>query len=293
MTGFNSKTIFIGVVFAMLWASASAVGKYAIQSVEPLVLFSIRFLIAGVLMIGYARIVKSEMMPSGKDWKPLIIFGLFNTTLYLGIFIVSLQFITAGITALTIALNPVMISILSSFSLKRKVTAAEWMSIAIGTFGVGLATYPLLVSNVISWIGVVLLLLCMVAYSYGSVYYSSVQWNLSRLSINGWQVFLGGLMLLPFTLYFYQGTSQFDFKFWLFEFWLVIPVSVISVQLWLYLIQADTVRASMWLFLCPIFGLIYSAFLLHEPFSVMTAAGAVLVLASLYIGQRSGNPQRK
>ena len=142
MTGFNSKTIFIGVVFAMLWASASAVGKYAIQSVEPLVLFSIRFLIAGVLMIGYARIVKSEMMPSGKDWKPLIIFGLFNTTLYLGIFIVSLQFITAGITALTIALNPVMISILSSFSLKRKVTAAEWMSIAIGTFGVGLATYP-------------------------------------------------------------------------------------------------------------------------------------------------------
>lgn len=293
MTGFNSKTIFIGVVFAMLWASASAVGKFAIQSVEPLVLFSIRFLIAGVLMIGFARIVKSEMMPSGKDWKPLIIFGLFNTTLYLGIFIVSLQFITAGITALTIALNPVMISILSSFSLKRKVTGAEWLSIGVGTFGVGLATYPLLVSNVISWIGVALLLLCMVAYSYGSVYYSSVQWNLSRLSINGWQVFLGGLMLLPFTLYFYQGTSQFDLKFWLFEFWLVIPVSVISVQLWLYLIQADTVRASMWLFLCPIFGLIYSAFLLHEPFSVMTAAGAVLVLASLYIGQRSKNPQRK
>jgi probable blue pigment (indigoidine) exporter len=293
MRGYSSKTIFIGVVFAMLWASASAVGKYAIQSVEPLVLFSIRFLIAGILMIGYAVIVKHEALPSGKEWKPLIVFGLFNTTLYLGIFIVSLQFITAGITALTIALNPVLISMLSSLSLKRKVTTAEWLSIAIGTFGVGLATYPLLISNVISWIGVVLLLLCMVAYSYGSVYYSSVQWKLSRLSINGWQVFLGGLMLLPFTIYFYKGTSAYDFKFWLFEFCLVIPVSVISVQLWLYLIQADTVRASMWLFLCPIFGLIYSAFLLREPFSVMTAAGAVLVLASLYIGQRPQQIQRK
>ena len=42
----------------------------------------------------------------------------------------------------------------------------------------------------------------MVAVSAASVYYATVQWELPNLLINGWQVFLGGVFLLPVTLLF-------------------------------------------------------------------------------------------
>ena len=94
-------------------------------------------------------------------------------------------------------------------------------------------------------------------------------------------------MLLPFTIYFadWQNT-RWDAQFWGSVGWLIIPVSVISLQLWFYLLRLDAVRASMWLFLCPVFGFTYSSFFLGEPLSWHTFVGTALVVAGLYVAQR-------
>lgn len=281
------RTLLIGTLFAFLWASASTAGKFGLRSAEPLFLFTARFLAAGLLMLGWVLAVKRERMPVTTEWKPLLVFGLFNTTLYLGIFIIALQYVTPGITSLAIALNPVLISIMSARMLGRTVKTSEWVSIAIGCSGVAMAVWPLLQSGHVQLTGVWMLLLCMVTYSYGSVYYRTIDWKLSRVAINAWQVFLGGLLLLPFAVIFHRGNNTFDLTFWLSEVWLVVPVSIVSVQLWLILLKADAVRASMWLFLCPIFGILVSAVLLDEPVSWMTGGGTTLVLLSLYLGQRN------
>jgi drug/metabolite transporter (DMT)-like permease len=83
----------------------------------------------------------------------------------------------------------------------------------------------------------------------------------------------------------HRDTNNFDLSFWLSLAWLIIPVSIIAVQLWLRLLKDDAVRASLWLFLCPVFGFMYATFLLHEPFTIHTAVGALLVMAALYVGQ--------
>lgn len=280
------KKVLIGVLFAFLWASASTAGKFGLRSAEPLFLFTIRFLLAGGIMLLFSSFISRERFPLKSEWKPLLIFGLFNTTLYLGIFILALQYVTAGITSLAIALNPLLISLMSAALLKRKVNTEEWLSIFIGITGVSIAVYPLIAGDHVTITGMLLLFLCMLTYSYGSVYYSSVEWKLSRLAINAWQVFLGGLMLSPFMLFLHEGQNHLDINFWLSELWLIFPVSVVSVQLWLWLLKTDPVKASLWLFLCPIFGQVVSTILLGEPFSGLTVLGTVLVLASLYIGQR-------
>ena len=280
------KTILTGLTFAMLWASASIAGKFGLRSVEPLVLFNIRFLGAGLILLGISTFIREERNPKGSEWKHLTIFGTFNTTLYLGIFIIALQFITAGITALAIALNPILISIMSAIITKRKTAIHEWISIILGMGGVFLAAYPLLHEEQISSVGLGLLVLSMVAYSYGAVYYSSVKWELSRMTINGWQVFIGGVLLIPFTLIFYKGGNNFDTTFWASLFWLIIPVSMLSIQLWLRLLKADAVKASLWLFLCPVFGISFSTWLLNEPFNLYTVLGGLMVMGALWIGQR-------
>jgi probable blue pigment (indigoidine) exporter len=280
------KILLTGLTFSILWASASIAGKFGLRSAEPLVLFTSRFLLAGFILLMIARFVRKERNPEGQEWKHLFIYGLFNTTLYLGIFIIALQFITAGITALAIALNPILISIMSSIIMKRRTLYHEWTSIALGMAGVALASYPLLANEEISYAGMALLILSMLTYSYGSVYYSSVTWTLPRMVINGWQVLIGGLILLPFTVIFYKGENKFDLNFGLSLFWLIVPVSILSVQLWLRLLKTDAVKASLWLFLCPVFGISFSTWLLDEPFTWYTIVGALLVLGALWIGQR-------
>ncbi len=225
-------------------------------------------------------------MPKGEEWKQLAVFGAFNTALYLGIFIIALQYITAGITALAIALNPLFISLMSSIWSKRKVTTTEWASIGLGIAGVFVASYPLLNTKDVTTLGLLLLALSMITYSYGSVYYASVKWTLERVVINGWQVLIGGLLIIPFTIMFHSQPNHFDARFWLSLLWLIVPVSIVAVQLWLILLKADAVRASIWLYLCPIFGLLFSAILLHEPLTLYTWIGTALVLCAVFIGQK-------
>ncbi len=275
-----------GLLFAILWSSASVAGKFGLMSAEPLTLFTTRFLIAGIILLAYTLFERKSRLPNGQEWWQLIIFGVLNTSLYLGIFIIALKEVAAGITTLLLALNPLLISLFTSLWLKRKITLREWTSIIIGIGGVSLATFPLVQNGHASVYGLFLLIVSMFTYSLGSVYYSSVQWKLSRTSINGWQVLIGGLLLIPFTLYYEGSLTHYDFRFWMALSWLVIPVSIGAVQLWLYLLKEDTVKASLWLFLCPIFGLAYASILLNEPFTIYTIAGAVLVLVSLYWGQR-------
>ena len=275
----------------MLWASASVAGKFGLYSVEPLVLFNVRFTLAGLLLLAVTYGIQRNRLPRGKEWIQLTIFGAFNTALYLGIFIIALQYVAAGITALAIALNPLFISILSAIWTKKRITLMVWLSIALGSFGVVVAAYPLLQTSQATVGGLLLLALSMLTYSFGSVYYSAVSWELPRTVINAWQVFIAGFLIAPLTFVMHKKENHFDLTFWLSQAWLIVMVSVFAVQLWLRLLKADPVRASLWLYLCPIFGLIFSTILLKEPFTLYTISGTLLVILALYVGQRKVQPK--
>jgi probable blue pigment (indigoidine) exporter len=281
-----SSQLITGIVFSILWASASVAGKFGLYSVEPLVLFNLRFFGAGVVLLLIAYGYQRDKLPQGIEWRHLSIFGALNTTLYLGLFVLALSEVTPGITTLAVALNPLFISILSAVWAKRVVLIREWIGIVIGIGGVIIAAYPHLETSFASPTGLVILGLSQVSYSLGAVYYAEVKWQLSRLAINGWQVFIGGLLLLPFTFSLHEKENTFDLRFFLSLIWLIIPVSIAAVQLWLRLLKADAVRASMWLYLCPVFGFLYAAVLIGEPLTLYTFIGTALVLGALYLGQR-------
>ncbi|MEJ0057313.1 MAG: EamA family transporter [Bacteroidota bacterium] len=288
MNNLSARYLLTGFLFAALWASASSAGKFGIMSAEGLVLFVVRFFLAGILLLAYATFIQRDRFPGKNEWKPLIIFGALNTALYLGIFIVALSEVTAGITTIALALNPLLISFITAIWLKRPVSAMEWVSIFIGIIGVVVVAYPLLQESYATVPGLLMIALCMLAYSFGSVYYGTITWKLSRTAINGWQVLIGGILLVPLAVLMHSKPNHFDARFWFSIGWLVIPVSIGAVQLWLYLLKSDPVKASLWLFLCPVFGLIYATFLLDEPFTIHTVIGSALVLIALALGQRAG-----
>lgn len=281
----NYKFFLLGVVFSALWASASAAAKMALPYVEPLSLFQVRFYLAGVLLIAYSYLIKRARQPKGKEWMQLLIFGGLNTTFYLSLFVLSLREISAGIGSLATSTNTLIISALSTVFLGQHLQHKQWLALLLGFAGVGLACFPLLEDHQATPWGLFLIFLSMLSYSIGTLYYSRIQWTLSRITINGWQVFFGGALMLPLTLLFHEeDRNQWTPLVWGSVLWLIFPVSIAAVQLWLYLLKQDTVKASFFLFLCPIFGFIYANLLLDEPLTWYTWAGTALVLTGLYLG---------
>lgn len=284
------KTILAGLLFAMLWASASVTTKFGILSAPPLVLGNLRFFIAGAVLLGYCYLLsrdKQYRMPTREEWRQLATFGFLNTTVYLGMYVVAMKYTAAGIGSLATSTNPLLIVLLSSWLIGRRPAKAEILSIFIGMAGIGLATYPLLKTSDTSILGVTILMLSMVAVSFASVYYARVKWTLPNLLINGWQVTLGGLFLLPITCLMADFDAvHFDQRLLYSVLWLSLSVSVVGLICWFYLLKIDTVKASLWLFLCPLFGFFYAWWLLNEPITWYTIAGTLLVVTGLYIGQR-------
>lgn len=276
-----------GTLFALLWASASTATKIGLTVAQPLVIAVVRFGTAAAIMLFMAHVVVKQRFPSGKEWKQLALYGFLNITVYLGCYVIAMQTITAGIGALAVASNPVFISFFSVFFLKKKLHFSVVLSIAVCILGVMCAAWPLLGNATISAQGLLILLFSMLSYSIDAIYFSSREWNgLSLLVINGWQTLIGGCFLLPFTISFYKSSgNHFSSRYWLSVSWLAVPVSIFAVQLWLWLLQVNAVRAGLWLFLCPLFGFAIAAWLMKDAINGYTVVGVLLVIIGLLLSK--------
>jgi drug/metabolite transporter (DMT)-like permease len=269
-------------------ASASTATKIGLQSAQPFVIAVSRFFIAGVIMLLLAHVVLKKRLPAGKEWKQLAVYGLLNISIYLGLYVIAMQKVSAGLGTLAVASNPVLISLIASFFFKHTITVKNIISLLLCISGVLIAAYPLLQHNYATWDGIALLFLSMLAYSAAAIYFTKVQWNnLHILVINGWQTILGGFFLVPVLLVTYHGSANnFTISFWKSVLWLAIPVSIGAVSLWLQLIKHNAVTAAYWLFLCPVAGFIIAKFMIDEPISNYTKLGVLLVIAGLLLIQK-------
>jgi probable blue pigment (indigoidine) exporter len=277
-----------GFLFSMLWPSASAATKIGLQVAQPFVICITRFFIAAAVMLFITHVVLRKRLPQKQEWKQLAVYGFLNVTVYLGLFVLAMEQVSAGLGSLAVATNPVIISLMAAMVFRQRLRIITIASLVICTAGVLLAAFPLLKNSFATPTGMLILLLCMIVYSAGTLYFSKKNWNdLHILTINGWQTLLGGLFLLPVAIYTYQpAANHWNWQLAGSVLWLAIPVSIIAVQLWLYLLKQDTVKASFWLFPCPVFGYIIANVLMKESIGAYTVGGMALVIAGVYLVQR-------
>lgn len=277
-----------GLFFAVLWSSASTATKIGLLSAQPFVICIARFFLAGIVMLLIAHVLMGKRLPHGREWQQLAIYGLLNISIYLGVYIVAMQEVSPGLGSLAIATNPVFISLMSSLLFRQRLKQVTITSLLLCSGGVVLAAWPLMHQSMATPFGISLLMGSMFVYSIGVLYFSRQQWSdLHILTINGWQTLLGGIFLLPAAAITYNPAKNvWDRHFVGSVLWLAIPVSIVAVQLWLYLLRDNAVKASFWLFLCPVSGYIIANVLMKEPIGLYAIAGMLLVIAGLYLVQR-------
>lgn len=239
-------------------------------------------------MLFIAHVILKKRLPQQDEWKQIAFYGLLNISIYLGLYVIAMMNVSAGLGTLSVGTNPVFISIIAAIWMGQPVKRTTLTSLVLCAAGIVIAAYPLLKNSYATPMGLIVLLISMLSYSAGAVYFSKKKWNgLNILVINGWQTLFGGVFLLPFLLAFYDASKNiYDIKSIGGTLWLALPVSIGAVQLWLFLLRDNPVKAAFWLFLCPVFGFAIAAIMLKEPISVYTFIGVILVIAGLYIVQR-------
>lgn len=283
------KNIVFGLLFSMLWSSAAVATKMGILSVHPFILANVRLIVAGIFILLISLLFQPQhrIKPSWKELRQLSFFGLFNSTIYLGAFVMAIKFVSPGIGSLATATNPIFITMLSALLLQRKPQGKEVGSLILGLSGILVASFPQLTLEPTVWKGLLILIGGIITVSAATVYYVRTEWKLNSFVINGWQVLLGGIFLLPFTAnYASFSFANFDLRFLLSVAWLIFPVSLVALWLWFYLIDQDPISASLWMFLCPVFGYIYAYLFSEESISIYTIIGTVIVIVGLYVGKK-------
>ncbi len=272
-----------GIVFSILWPSASTATKIALTDSQPFTICLVRFICAGIIMIIISHLILRQKLPQGRVWRALAIYGLLSNTLYLSLYVVAMQHVSAGLGSLSVATAPIFINLITAMLDRRRPGMVTLLSLVICLAGVTLAAWPLLRNSTATPGGLSLLLLGMISYSLSVIYFARTNWNgLPLLSINGWQILFGALFLVPFlALTWRADANHWTPDTWAAVLWLAIVVSIVAVRLWLWLLKVDAARSSFWLFLSPVFGFVISAIFTHEPVTAYTFAGMALVIAGI------------
>ena len=94
------RAIFVGLAFAAMWSSAFTSARVVVAHAPPLTALTLRFLASGVIAIGIALALRQTARLSRGQWRGVVIFGLCQNALYLGLNFVAMQWIGASIASM-------------------------------------------------------------------------------------------------------------------------------------------------------------------------------------------------
>ncbi|GCE01346.1 DMT family transporter [Embleya hyalina] len=147
-------------LFVLLWSSGFIVAAIGVDAAPPLLLMFFRFLLAGVLLGGFALVVRAPW-PRGRRLVHVMVAGLLFQAVQFGALYTALSLgMSAAVAALVQGLNPVLIALLAGRVLGERVSVRQWLGFGLGTIGVVVAvsgpagtSIPALVLAVVGLLG--------------------------------------------------------------------------------------------------------------------------------------------
>src|SRR5262245_55841027 len=186
--------------FCLLWSSAFAAAKVSVADCPPLLLLTARFLLAGVVMLAAAAMYRAEWRLGRRDLLVLAGLGIVNNALYLGLSFTGMRSISAGLAALIISANPVLIALLAALLLGERMTWRKGAGLALGVAGVVLIVENRIAGGLDSIGGILFTFGALAALVGGTILF---KWLAPRGGLwvgNGVQNLAAGLALLPLAL---------------------------------------------------------------------------------------------
>lgn len=285
---------FIGIlslIFAMfIWASSFVALKSAMNDLGPFTVIFFRMLIASLCFLYFIKgFLKYDF--SKKDIKFILLLALFEPCLYFIFESKALQLTSASQAGMITSLMPIITAMVAGYFLKEIISkqmifgsliamsGAIWLSLQ-GTSSLD-APNPLL-GNFLEFLA----MLCAAFYTVTVRYLSD---RYSALFITAIQVFIGTIFFIPLFIYEYVDIGlNMTLQSFLWVAYLGVIVTLGGYGLYNYaLTKIEASKASIFIYLIPVFTLFLAYFMLNEKLSSLEFIACFIILFGVFISEFS------
>lgn len=230
--------------------------------------------------------MRSREALSGRDRGRIVLLGLIGYYLSSYLDFIGLQYISAGLERLILFLTPSFVLLLSVFVLKKRVSAIEWLALAIcygGTVLVFLHDAQTGGSNV--WLGGAFVLGSAVFYGMYLLFSGELVQRVGTLRLVAYVMCISGLaavgqflLLRPLHM-LVQSAQVYQLSLLNAVFCTVLPVFITMMAI----ARVGAPVASLAGMIGPVSTLFLAAWILGEPITAIQLVGTALVLAGIYL----------
>ncbi|MFZ2872534.1 DMT family transporter [Zavarzinia sp.] len=256
-SGRAGEILLLGL-FCLLWSSAFAPAKIALVDCPPLLLLAVRFLAAAGLCLWLGRLRGEGALPGGRAMAALVLLGLLNNAIYLGLSWSGMRTVSSGFAAVLISANPLLTAAIAGPVLGERMTWGKATGLLLGLAGVALVLRSRLGDGLEDGAGTLLVVGGLLSLVAGTIAFKRLApKTVGPWTGNGIQLLGAGLALLPVALMIEDaGAIRPTLPLVLTLLWMVFGVSVGGYYLWFRILDRNSATAASSLhFLMPPLGL--------------------------------------
>lgn len=289
------RTAYVLLLLTMLfWAANAVAGKFAVGHISPILLVTLRWLVAAVLAAWLARKKLRGDWPAIRSNLPFLFllgaagFTGFNAALYS-----ALNYTTAINVSIEQAGLPIVIFLANFLLFRMKVTWLQILGVVLTIIGIALTAshgdFTRLAGLDLNF-GDALMLLAVLSYGSYSValrFKPVIHWTTMIFVLSAAAVAAS----IPFTLWEYAAgyTILPDMTGWAIALFTAVFPSILGQVFYIWSNEMiGSNRAGLFINLVPIFGTLLSIALLGEAFEAFHAVAIVLVLGGIWLAEHSG-----
>jgi drug/metabolite transporter (DMT)-like permease len=273
------------LVFCLLWSSGFVPSKVGVTDCPPLIFLTVRFLIAGALILGISALRGEKWNLSPRDVFAFVLVGIANNALYVGLGYLGLKTISSGINALIVSANPVFTAVLAAMFLGEKMTWRRVVGLPLGVAGVAWILADRISAGSDSSVGIAFAVGALMAVVAGTMLFKVLAPKGSLWIGNGIQNLAGGFAVAPFAYMFSDvGDIVWSGRLLGSLIWLIVLGSIAAFFLWFYLLnKLGATAASAYHFLMPPLGMFFGWLVLGEHLAARDLLGIVPVALGIYL----------
>ena len=268
--------IFLSIIF---WASSFVGIRFTIKDYSPIELAAFRFIIASVILIAIAYFKKIKL-PAKKD----LIYVLFmGSLLFLNILFLNYGAMTikAGEISFLLSTSTLFTVILAFIFLKESISVKFIIGLIISLLGVALIS--LNISSGFSFnLNIAFILLASVTYSSFFILQKSFLKKYNSFELTSYSIWIVTLLILPLSKNLFTVIPSVSIYPTIAVIYIGIFPTVISFLCWsLVLSRIEVSKASVYLYLIPVFTIVIGYIWLDEIPTLTSLIGGIIVIAGL------------
>ena len=287
---FKTSRLLIFIAFFaiyIIWGSTYLLNKIVVSELPPFFLASIRFLTAGISMITIAAILKVDLSISKKQLLNTVIISFLFLVYGNSVFVWALQYLSSGFSSLIASTQPLFVLIIMKIIDRKPLKLRSLIGVFLGVVGMCLLiSQREITAAENSFLGIAVMLTCVLSWSYGSVFVSKATLPKNYLVSAGYQMIIGGLIQMVISICLqetWSSPSDWSSNVQLSMLLLVVFGGIIAFTAFNYLLKkVSTEKVATSAYVNPIIALFMGWYFLDEKLTTQSIVASIILLTGVY-----------